>query len=58
MILSMFAAVPWPVSADEPLSAVFTDGDLDNIYFIGDNLTFNLTGLPVGIPPTGIPERS
>ncbi len=55
LILSMIVAIPIPVSADQQPAAVFTDGDLDQVYFAGDTLSFNLTGIPVGVPPAGIP---
>ncbi|GEM_PF-2511518 len=46
-----------PINANAvPSTAVFSDGDLDQVYFVGDSLSFNLSGIPVGIPPAGIPE--
>jgi hypothetical protein len=55
MVLSLFTAAPVPVNATDPPAAVFSDGDLDQVYFAGDTLSFNLSGLPVGTPPHGIP---
>lgn len=55
MVLSLFTATPVPVNATDPPAAVFSDGDLDQVYFAGDTLSFNLSGLPVGTPPHGIP---
>lgn len=56
MILSLFAGFPITTMAETVgPTAVFNDGDLDRVYFSGDTLGFNLTGLSVGAPPTGIP---
>ena len=55
MLLSLVTALPMTASAAPPPVTVFLDGDLDNVYFAGDTLAFNLTGLPVGGQPTGIP---
>ena len=55
MILSLFVSMPITAAAGVLPGAVFSDGDLDRVYFSGDTLTFNLSGLPVGTPPTGIP---
>ncbi|UWG98632.1 cell wall-binding repeat-containing protein [Dehalobacter sp. DCM] len=55
LILSMIVAIQIPVSATQQPAAVFTDGDLDQVYFAGDTLSFNLTGIPVGVSPAGIP---
>lgn len=55
MVLSIFGSVPMTAAAVTLPGAVFSDGDLDRVYFSGDILTFNLSGLPVGTPPTGIP---
>ena len=52
MLFSLVTALPMIVSADQPPATVFSDEDLDHIYFIGDTLSFNLSGLPVGVPPT------
>ena len=55
MVLSMFVSAPITAVAAELPGAVFTDGDLDRVYFTGDTLSFNLSGIPVGTPPAGIP---
>lgn len=55
MVLSLLIAAPVSVNATDPPATVFSDGDLDQVYFAGDTLSFNLSGLPVGTPPQGIP---
>ncbi|MDH7478572.1 MAG: right-handed parallel beta-helix repeat-containing protein, partial [Syntrophomonadaceae bacterium] len=55
LLLLMFSVIPLITAAGEAPTAVFSDGDLDNVYFIGDTLSFNLSGLPVGVPPSGMP---
>jgi hypothetical protein len=55
LVLSMFISVPMTASAEALPGAVFSDGDLDRVYFSGDTLSFNLANLPVGTPPAGIP---
>lgn len=55
MVLSMLISAPITASAAALPGAVFSDGDIDRVYFSGDTLTFNLSGLPVGTPPAGIP---
>lgn len=55
MIMSLFIATPFKASADTTVSVTFLDGDLDYVYFNGDTLKFNITGIPIGAGPTSYP---
>ena len=61
MILSLFISMPLAAEAEGAPAAVFSDGDLDHVYFLGDTLSFNISGLPVGTGegqiPVGTPLR-
>lgn len=57
MVLSLFAAAPMTAAGVILPEAVFSDGDLDRVYFMGDTLSFNLSGLPVGLIPAGTELR-